>query len=397
MSKSLHFGDVVPVPFEQIEERLPAHLVLKVGENRKAGPSQLSAETDLEAVRAWLKQYEDDPQVHRSFRREAERVINWLLLEVDCPLSAATRDHIAAYLTFLSDPQPEKRWCAKKGLRRTDPAWRPFNRPLSAGGVEYARTVLGNLFGFLRDMDYLTGSPMPFRRSNKPLTETSWAKRQRSVPVATMNIVLAELVKFADAELEKGRKRERERALFVVRFLANTGLSCAELAVAKLDDFDTVPDSAGNRITVLHVEGLGARKRQVVIGAAAIDALNRYHAIYELPNQPGVPVFLNLSGSNLQSRTSVDQSVAYRVLREAFESVADALTDRSDLSLAELDHLRRTTPQSMRRTYATLCLERGIPFQHLQVQLGHRSATSTGNHQISDTISRHRNLSNFQL
>lgn len=397
MSQSLHFGDVVPVPFEQIEERLPAHLVLKVGENRKAGPSQLSAETDLEAVRAWLEQYEDDPQVHRSFRREAERVINWLLLAVDCPLSSATHDHIAAYLTFLRDPQPEKQWCAKRGIRRTDPAWRPFNRPLSAGGVEYARTVLGNLFGFLRDMDYLTASPMPFRWGNKPLTETSWAKRQRFVPAATMKIVLAELVKLADAELDKRRKRERERALFVVRFLANTGLSSVELAAAKLDDFDAVRDSAGNRITVLHVEGLGARKRQVVIGSAAIDALNRYHATYELPNQPGAPILLTLSGNNLHSRASVDQSVAYSVLRDAFESVAEALTDQGDLSLAELDHLCRTTPQSLRRTYAILCLERGIPFQHLQVQLGHRSATSTGNHQISDIVSRHHSLSNFLL
>jgi len=397
VSDLVPFVDVTPAPFEQIGERLPAHLLLISGSNRRAGPSQMKAETDFEAVQIWLGQYEDSPQTFRSYRKEAERFINWLLLEIGCSLSSARPEHIAAYRTFLADPQPEQRWCAKRGILRTEPTWRPFEGRLNKVSIEYALRVLGSLFGYLRDMEYLIVSPMPFRARNRPVSGTSWGRGQRYLPMATMNIALGELSKLADSELDVHRKRQRERALFVVRFAANTGLRSEELVAAKLDDFDVVSDRSGNRIRILHVAGIGARNRDVVLTPAAIDALKRYHALYEMPPEPDVPVLLTLSGSNLRSRAIIEQSAVYRIFQEAFEWVADALEEDGRLFPTELDHLRRTTPQSMRRTYAMLCLEQGVPLDNLRIQLGHHSASTTVRYQVSDIVSRHRNLLNFQL
>ena len=50
-------------------------------------------------------------------------------------------------------------WCGSRNRERWSPLWRPFEGELSTAAQRQAITILGNLYGFLVDQNYLMGNP----------------------------------------------------------------------------------------------------------------------------------------------------------------------------------------------------------------------------------------------
>ena len=61
---------------------------------------QISADTDRDAVLAWLARYADSPNTLANSRREAERLLLWSLLECGKPLSSLTHEDLLVYQRF---------------------------------------------------------------------------------------------------------------------------------------------------------------------------------------------------------------------------------------------------------------------------------------------------------
>jgi site-specific recombinase XerD len=368
----------------------------------------MRAKTDLQAIEVWLAEFQDSAQTFRAYRKEIERFLNWLFLKVGIPFSAATREHVLAYRQFLANPEPAEEWCAPRYIRRTDPGWRPFEGPLNDGSQDYAITVLGSLFTYLRDAGYLLGSPVARKRRARgraqriaALSRKGSKKRpvqagQRYVPARLMSLVLDTLSRLADSANEGSRKRELERGLFVLRFMVNTGLRRAEMASARLSEFSTRLDDTGQQLRILSVVGKGARDRDVVLTPAACDAVQRYHAVYSIADvgHSDRPLLLTTSGRSIRP---LEESQVYRIVQEAFVWAAEALVGDERLTEAERLGLLDVSPHWLRRTYATLCLERNIALKHLQTQLGHRSASTTLGYQFSEIAERYAGLVNAQL
>ena len=75
------------------------------GVNRaQANHRQLSADTDREAVFAWLAGFADSPNTLANCRREAERLLLWSLSERGKPLSSLTHEDLLVYQRFLGAP-----------------------------------------------------------------------------------------------------------------------------------------------------------------------------------------------------------------------------------------------------------------------------------------------------
>lgn len=66
----------------------------------------IKANTDLDAIKLWLAQYDATSATFRSYRQSVERLINWALFERGKPLSSLDKDDFIAFKCFLSDPQP---------------------------------------------------------------------------------------------------------------------------------------------------------------------------------------------------------------------------------------------------------------------------------------------------
>lgn len=141
----------------------------------------------------------------------------------------------------------------------------------------------------------------------------------------------------------------RDRAILETMYSA--GLRVSE--VVGLDDAD-LDFEAG----VLRVRGKGRRERLAPVGSYALRALRRWLQAREVPGrkQGTAPVFVNRFGRRLTTR-----SVA-RMLEKY-------------LRLAGLDN--RTSPHSLRHSFATHLLDRGADIRSVQELLGHKSLVTT--------------------
>ena len=143
----------------------------------------------------------------------------------------------------------------------------------------------------------------------------------------------------------------RDRAILETMYSA--GLRVSE--VVGLDDGD-LDFEAG----VLRVRGKGRRERLSPVGSYAARALKNWlpqRRLHErTPKGPAAPVFVNKFGQRLTTR-----SVARMLEKYLRETGLDS----------------RTTPHSLRHSFATHLLDRGADIRSVQELLGHKSLVTT--------------------
>jgi integrase/recombinase XerC len=143
----------------------------------------------------------------------------------------------------------------------------------------------------------------------------------------------------------------RDRAILEVLYSA--GLRVSELAGLNLSDLDF--DGA-----TLRVRGKGRRERISPLGSFAIRAVKKWLALRKVSAREHGghqgPVFVNKSGRRLTTRS------IGRLLEKHLRS-------------SGLD--RRTTPHTLRHSFATHLLDRGADIRSVQELLGHKSLVTT--------------------
>ncbi len=141
----------------------------------------------------------------------------------------------------------------------------------------------------------------------------------------------------------------RDRA--ILETLYSAGLRVSELTGLNADDLDL--DSG-----MVTVRGKGKRERLALLGPQASAALQRWLEARPAVVRPGkhAALFLNKHGTRLTSR-SVGRLLA------------------KYLAQAGLDP--RTSPHSLRHSFATHLLDRGADIRSVQELLGHRSLATT--------------------
>src|ERR1035437_7911457 len=165
----------------------------------RAGHRQIAADTDHDALLAWLARYSDSANTFANCRKEAERLFLWCRVELGKPLSSVTHEDLLLYQHFLGDPQPTDRWVMVAGrkLPRSHTGCRPFAGPLSPASQRQAMVTLNSMLSWLVQAGYLAGNPLALsrqRRSNvhprvvRFLEDDLWAQVKttiNSMPVAT--------------------------------------------------------------------------------------------------------------------------------------------------------------------------------------------------------------------
>jgi integrase/recombinase XerD len=159
----LHEKDDYPVPAPLDALVIPAALDGQDRTNRAAGRhAQIAANHDLDALRAWLARFTDTKTTFENYRKEAERLLLWSIVQLGKPLSSLTHEDLLAYQHFLANPQPSADWVAGGGRKhpRTDARWRPFYGPLAPASQRQAMVILNVMFAWLVQAGYLAGNPL---------------------------------------------------------------------------------------------------------------------------------------------------------------------------------------------------------------------------------------------
>jgi len=141
----------------------------------------------------------------------------------------------------------------------------------------------------------------------------------------------------------------RDRA--VLELLYSAGLRNAEAAGIRLDDLDL-------RGGIVRIMGKGRKERLAIVGSHARAALDAWIATRRGRAKAGHEqwLFLNRLGTKLTSRS--------------LNRVLERWIVRADLPA-------KTTPHTLRHTFATHLLERGATLREVQELLGHRHLSST--------------------
>jgi integrase/recombinase XerC len=210
----------------------------------------------------------------------------------------------------------------------------------------YAKTTIARRLASMRSF-FRFGQREGWTKSNpaKPLRNP---RKGRSLPHFLSAEDIGRLLESPPADDPMGL---RDRAILETMYSA--GLRVSEVVGLNDGDLDY---EAG----VLRIRGKGRRERLSPVGSYALRALKRWLGLRKLssrePSGPSAPVFVNKFGRRLTTR-----SVARMLEKYLKTSGLDA----------------RTTPHSLRHSFATHLLDRGADIRSVQELLGHKSLVTT--------------------
>ncbi|PMS34972.1 site-specific recombinase XerD [Trinickia symbiotica] len=377
----------LPLPVPQITDDVDLWLSPRVTRVLRArGIATLAELTvrvdDYTAVQAWLALHEA-PATQRAYRKEAERLILWAIVERGRALSSLTTEDAIAYRAFLRHPTPRERWIGPP-RPRTVPDWRPFAGNLSARSTAYALSVLGALFRWLIEQRYVLANPFAGikvhgRTRVAPLDTARGFTEGEWLLVRT----LADGLEWSNGWSASAAQRLR----FLLDFAYATGLRASELVGATLGDVSF--DERGDHW--LHVVGKGHRPGKVALPPLARTALDRYLVERRLPFtprrwEPRTPLLASLDEDRA---TGITGARLWHIMRRFFRRAADVIG--ADYPVAA-EKLRRASPHWMRHTHATHALARGAELTSVRDNLRHASIATTSMYLHSDDIQRARQM-----
>lgn len=256
------------------------------------------------------------PLTIKSYREDLTQAVAYFREGLPVPVLEATRlttRHLRAYLTWL-----HQQGYARATVARRLAAVRSWCRFLCRQGI-------------------LTDNPASGLRGPRP---------EKRLPHFLGERELARLLQTPASDTPLG---VRDRAILEVLYSA--GLRVSELTGLNLDDLD-LNDG------LVMVRGKGKRERVGVLGRAATRSLQEWLNVREslVQRKARDAVFLNKNGTRLTSRS------VGRLLEKY-------------LVQAGLDP--RTSPHTLRHSFATHLLDRGADIRSVQELLGHRSLGTT--------------------
>lgn len=378
-------AEVVPaatalVPYEKFV--LPAGLDGYAGTCRAPREScRLAAANDHEAIGAWLASKGSGgaaggllSSTQRSYRKEAERLLLWAVLERGKALSSLTSEDAGIYQAFLAAPPAA--WCGSRHHQRWSPMWRPLEGALTPVTLRQALIILRSLFAFLASQGYVTGNP--FARSALPRDSRRPLGANRTLSFAQWDHIDALLRVHVDSNA--GRRLRRG-----MRWLYATGLRPGEIAGARCEGLQRRhASSSGGSVSgawLLSVTGKGGARRQVPVPAELVeelgDELARHGFAREVdaPGNRGIAVLARFETGG-EHPPAWSPSGFYQAIKAFLARAAQGL-DATDA-----EHLRKASTHWLRHSYGAHALQgragqASVPLQAVQNNMGHALPSTT--------------------
>jgi len=359
------------------------------GSNRWPGRPRIEAENDLQAIHAWLATKSGNRNTQRAYRKEAERMLLWAIIERGKALSDFSVDDCTGYRDWLSmlgrsslDQWafniPPTDWIAPRNTPRFSADWRPFDGALSASSVKHAITILGSLFEWLVRVQYCAFNP--WDAVGKTLVVQQEApdniELTRVFSVAQWRFLMDHLHGMVQTD-HTGRLR------FALPFAHATGLRLSELVDAKTGRLYTMPlrDGMGVR-WMLKVLGKGGKWRAVPVPDRIITLLREFLARRGLdadpPANPPDTALIPRVGSN----EAISPSGLYKAIRGLFQEAAHALHASGKAHDARA--FERASVHWLRHSCGSHLGSSGVPVNLIQKLLGHASVATTSIYTESD-------------
>ena len=352
------------VPLERFVA--PSALDGVAGSNRAAPERcKIAAQTDYQALLAWLRLRQSGSHTWRAYRKEAERFLLWAVLARRKPLSALDGDDCVAYRDFLVQPGTD--WIGPRNTQRWSEAWRPFEGPLSPRSAATAVTILRALCEWLLRRHYLDSNPwddVPQRADAPSMPQL------RALSILQWQAVQDWLGDPAALPASPASRRLR----FILTLAYTTGLRLSELAAAHVAWLRHEALDDGEMAWSMMVLGKRAKWREVALPDSTVAALQAYMADRGLDtdllaNPPSTPLVAKVA-----ENAPLSPAWIYALLVDGFDRCAQHVALRDSRAA---DRIRQATTHWLRHTHGAHAIAKGVPQDVLQANLGHESLATT--------------------
>ncbi len=371
------------VPIDQLA--VPAALSGQLGRNRAHGTAQIAANDDRSAVLAWLARYADSPATLASYRKEAERLLLWCVLQRRAALSDLTHEDWLVYQRFLADPQPAARWVMAPGQKppRNSPDWRPFAGPLSPVSQRQAMSVLNALMTWLVAAGYLAGNPLALSRRPRQMAS---ARVTRFLPFEHWDEVKATIEAMPATTPREAAHAARTRWLFSLLYVG--ALRVSEIGSTSMAGFFMRRAVIGAERWWLEVTGKGHKVRLVPVTAELLAELTRYRLSQGLSPLPqhaeDKPLVLPLIGPD----KPLARSAIHEIVKGVMRATAERLRAQGAQFEAAAAHIEQASTHWLRHTAGSHLSEQA-DLKVVRDNLGHANLSTTSIYLHTEDDARH--------
>lgn len=370
-------------------------------------------QTDFYHTLNFLKSYNGSLGTFNSYRREAERLLQWCWLIKGMTLPELKRDDIEQFIRFCQNPPPSwisvkkvPRYIEKESLRTPNPEWRPFTAhvskaarkkgkivsidefDLSQGSIQEVFAILSTYFNFMIAEEYILSNPIALIRQKSKFVR----KRQQNAPVRRLSLIQWDAVLSAAESLAEQDPEKHERTQFILSILYGMYLRISELAASdrwapSMNDFAKDSNDQWWFTTV----GKGNKERRVAVSHAMLKSLTRWRLFLGLSPLPSPadnsPLIPKIRGSGPMS----DTAPIRRLVQICFDLASDNLREKGHIE--EADNLQSATVHWLRHTGISEDVKIR-PREHVRDDAGHSSSATTDRYIDVELQARHKSAQN---
>lgn len=280
------------VPLDRLA--VPPELDGSRGDFRLEGKNTLGANTDLEAILAWLRRYEGSPRTQVSNARIVERFYLWCINVKRKAMSSLVVGDFFDYSQFMANPPAN--WVQERRVTREMAEWRPFKGPLSPTSIKLNFSVISAMHVSLRRTGYLRadGSDnvlpsvrLPYMRMNidRTFTDAQWhwlmtCWKEMYLPVGPKRLLDSDEQQLLPDEAHPDQAFLRaaflRRTRLALELGSTTGLRLIEFVTTRRGAI-THQVIEGEAVWLMKVDGKGKKNREVLVFDDIMDLLTQHH------------------------------------------------------------------------------------------------------------------------
>ena len=363
---------------------------------------------DFQHTLNFLKSYTGSMGTFNSYRREAERLLQWTWHIKKTTLNRLKRQDVEEFIHFCQKPpktwtslKKVPRYIEKEAKRIPNSQWRPFiiaiNKKskmfgagltteqfrLSTGSIQELFAILSTLFNFLISEEYLVANPVALIRQ-----KSKFLRKRSSAPVRRLSIIQWQAVLHAALQMAQINPFKHERTLFILSALYGMYLRISELAAnarwtPTMNNFTKDYDGNWWFTTV----GKGNKERQIAVSDDMLASLMRWRRFLGLTALPSAadhtPLIPKIRGTGALS----DTVPIRRLVQECFDLAGHNL--RANNQLEEADYLAAATVHWLRHTAISEDVKIR-PREHVRDDAGHSSSATTDRYINIEMKERHK-------
>lgn len=354
------------------------------------------ANEDYAQAHAFLTSYQGSQATFNAYRREIERLLHFSWLIQKSSIKLLTAKDLESFILFCQSPPKnwislshQVRFLDENGIRKPNPAWRPFVATLSkasrVGGktpnlkdfslsqnaIQAIFSILSSFYNYLIQANYVQKNPIQQIRQKSRFLRRYQGKRQIR---RLSELQLSYVIESAEI-LASENPKVHERTLFIMKSLFSMYLRISELSASKrwqpqMGHFYRDIDENWWFKTV----GKGNKERDISVNDTMLKTLKRYRESLGLSNLPtpgeSTPLIQKLNSQAPISGTRHIRKIVQFCFNHAISRLkTEGLLDEADQLMSATVHWLRHTGISEDVKFR--------PREHVRDDAGHSSSAIT--------------------